>query len=97
MIVDVRCRLTAGMSAGYYQGRRGSSPPPDSIETFMAVGIDDNFFELGGHSLQASRILAELADGLDTRIPVKVLFENPTIRKLALQTMDILALDEKNP
>lgn len=59
------------------------------------VGIDDNFFELGGHSLQATRILAEFADGLDTRIPVKVLFENPTIRELALQTMNILSLDEK--
>lgn len=37
MIIDVRCRLTAGMSAGYYQGRRGSAPPPDSIEAFLDV------------------------------------------------------------
>jgi len=60
------------------------------------VGIDDNFFELGGHSLQASRILAAFANGLDIQIPVKVLFDNPTIRELALQTMCILSLDEKS-
>jgi len=61
-----------------------------------SVGIDDNFFELGGHSLQASRILAEFADGLDTQIPVKVLFECPTIRELALQTIKVLARDEND-
>lgn len=59
------------------------------------VGTDDNFFELGGHSLQATRILAEFAEVLGTPIPVNVLFENPTIRELALQTMNILTLDEK--
>lgn len=59
------------------------------------VGIDDNFFELGGHSLQATRILAEFAEALDTLIPVSALFENPTIRELALHTTNRLALDDK--
>ncbi|MEE9385800.1 MAG: amino acid adenylation domain-containing protein [Nannocystaceae bacterium] len=47
------------------------------------VGVDDDFFALGGHSLIAVRMLSWLAEESGERLPVAVLFEHVTIRKLA--------------
>jgi hypothetical protein len=68
----------------------------EKLLNIEAVGIDDNFFELGGHSLLAARMLAEFADGLDVQLPVSILFEHPTIREMALQSIRILTSDGEN-
>jgi amino acid adenylation domain-containing protein len=47
------------------------------------VGAEDNFFELGGHSLLATQVLARVEEALAVRLPVRLLFENPTVRRLA--------------
>ncbi|WFR71257.1 amino acid adenylation domain-containing protein [Prescottella defluvii] len=47
------------------------------------VGIDDSFFDLGGNSLIATRVTARLASVLDADVPVRALFEAPTIHGLA--------------
>ncbi|ASZ13281.1 non-ribosomal peptide synthetase [Chitinophaga sp. MD30] len=47
------------------------------------IGITDNFFSLGGHSLLIMRLLAALRKELGIEVPVKALFQYPTISALS--------------
>ncbi|HYJ17018.1 MAG TPA: AMP-binding protein [Candidatus Limnocylindria bacterium] len=49
------------------------------------VGIHDNFFDLGGHSLSATRVLSRIFEQYQLEIPLKSLFQSPTIAELAAQ------------
>ena len=47
------------------------------------LGVYDNFFELGGHSLLATQVLARVSDAFRVNIPLRRLFEKPTVAGLA--------------
>lgn len=47
------------------------------------VGIDDDFFELGGASVVATQIVSRLRQMFQMDLPAVLLFETPTIEKLA--------------
>ena len=69
----------------------GPRSPIESVllETWQAVlgksrfGVRDNFFDLGGHSLLATQIVSRISATFKVDLPVRSLFEHPTIEALA--------------
>lgn len=54
-----------------------------SVLGCQRVGCHDNFFELGGHSLLATQVISRLREAFQTDVPLRVIFESPTVAELA--------------
>lgn len=48
------------------------------------IGVKNSFFELGGHSLMAMQLLSRLRVTFQLELPLRIVFEAPTIAELAL-------------
>ncbi|WP_306423302.1 non-ribosomal peptide synthetase [Nostoc favosum] len=80
------------------------TPPSTPIENLLAgiwaeilgidkIGIHNNFFELGGHSLIATRVISQIRQVFQTELPLRYLFEKPTIAGLAKEIEKAIKVD----
>ena len=56
----------------------------EQVLKVKGVGIYDNFFALGGHSLLATQVISRVNESLQIELPLRMMFEQPTIAGLAL-------------
>lgn len=77
-----------------HDGDAQGVPPATANEILLAglwqqllglpsVGIHSSFFSLGGHSMTAIQMSARLAQSTGSVVPLRVIFEHPTIAELA--------------
>jgi len=77
----------AGLATTTYEAPR--SPVEEVLAAIIAevlqvprVGRHDDFFALGGHSLLAMQVISRIREAFQVELPVRVLFETPTLAGL---------------
>lgn len=55
----------------------------EEVLNIPSISIEDNFFDLGGHSLLAVKLFSQVEKRFGKSLPLALLFQAPTIKKLA--------------
>jgi amino acid adenylation domain-containing protein len=81
-------RQSAGQAGEYVAPR---NPIEQKLAELVArlldvqqVGVRNNFFDLGGHSLLISRLVIQVRELFQVDVPLRSLFDEPTVERLAL-------------
>jgi len=91
--VDRRALPAPGADASY----AGKVPPRTPAEEVVAAvwervlgvfpGVHDDFFAMGGHSLRATQVVARIREAFGIDLPLRALFETPTVAGLAARAV----------
>jgi acyl carrier protein len=87
-------RRTAEQPREFLVDDEGYVPPESATERQLAgiwakvldvsrIRAQDNFFDLGGHSLLAIELQMVVHDDFGVEVPLRAMFEAPTLRELA--------------
>ncbi|MEM7345612.1 MAG: amino acid adenylation domain-containing protein, partial [Chloroflexota bacterium] len=81
-----------------YEGAETLISPKTPTQTLLAsiwadvlelpveqIGIENDFFEAGGHSLLATQVISKVRSAFQVDLPLRTLFEQPTITILATE------------
>ncbi|MET0543152.1 MAG: amino acid adenylation domain-containing protein, partial [Variovorax sp.] len=96
--VDRRALGRMGPAASHSRSVAPRSPLESVLleiwQTVLAksgFGVRDNFFDLGGHSLLATQVVSRIGATFKVDLPLRNIFEHPTIEQLAWALGSLLA------
>ncbi|WP_291412724.1 type I polyketide synthase [Actinophytocola sp.] len=107
---DARAALGGGAPAGGEPVAQATPADPDANPTeAMVAGIwssvlgvttvraDSDFFDLGGNSLVAVQLIAQIREATGVRLPMRAIFETPTVAEMAVTITAMSAAPPAEP